>query len=398
MSRVFVFLAALQLIVCGAYSQPKVDVDAQLKLAMQQYELMLAEHPDTKKFPQSIWPDGSLRDMSSDWWTSGFFGATLWYLHRYSNDPKWKDAAQKWTMAVEKEQYNTTTHDLGFMVFYPFANGYYQTGDENYKKILLQGANSLSTRFDPARGVIKSWDKFQNFEYPVIVDNLMNLDYLTWATRVSGDKKYRNIAIKHADVTLKNHFRPDHSSYHVVCYGPNGEVEARKTHQGAADESAWARGQAWAVYGYTMMYRETKKKRYLKKAQAIADFLLSHPNLPSDKIPWWDFSRPGEERDASAGAIISSALFELSDYTKGKKKKTYFGAAEDMLVSLSSDAYRTKLGEIHNFMLKHSTGHKPGNSEIDVPLIYADYYYVEALLRYKAKNEKKKISFFHQQP
>lgn len=394
MFRFFVLLASFQLIVSAGFSQSKVDVDAQLKLGMQQYERMLAAHPDIKKFPQSILPDGTPRDMPSEWWGSGFFGATLWNLYLYSQDPKWKDAAHKWTMAVEKEQHNTTTHDLGFMVFYPFKNGHQQTGDENYKKILLTGASSLATRFDPNRGVIKSWDKFKDFEYPVIVDNLMNLDYLTWATRVSGDKRFRDIAIKHADVTMKNHFRPDHSSYHVVCYGPNGEVEARKTHQGAADESAWARGQAWAVYGYTMMYRETKKKRYLKKAQAIADFLLAHPNLPKDKIPYWDFDRPGEERDASAGAIISSALFELSDYTKGKKKKAYFTAAEDMLVSLSSDAYRAKLGEVHNFMLKHSTGHKPGKSEIDVPLIYADYYFVEALLRYKSKMEGKKITFF----
>ncbi len=390
-SKIFVFFFSLQVIALSGFCQPKLDVDAQLNLGMEQYERMLAAHPDITKFPQSILPDGSPRDMSSDWWCSGFFGATLWNLYLYSKDPKWKAAAHKWTMAVEKEQYNTTTHDLGFMVFYPFGNGYKQTADENYKKILLEGAASLATRFDPAKGVIKSWDKFRDFNYPVIVDNLMNLDYLTWASRVSGDSRFRNIAIRHADVTLKNHFRPDHSSYHVVCYGPKGEVEARKTHQGFADESVWARGQAWAVYGYTMMYRETKKKRYLQKAQAIADFLLAHPNLPEDKIPYWDFNAPdipGEERDASAGAVISSALLELSDYAKEKKANRYFSAAEQMLVSLSSRAYRAKLGEVHNFMLKHSVGHKPGNIEVDVPLIYADYYYVEALLRYKERAGK----------
>ena len=345
---------------------------------------MLASHPDLTKFPQSTNPDGSPRDMKSEWWCSGFFGGSLWYLYEYTHDSKWKDAAEKWTMAVAKEQYNTGTHDLGFMLYCPFGNGYRLTKNEEYKNIMLTGAKSLSTRFDPKVGLIKSWNKFQGkYEYPVIIDNMMNLEFLFWASKVSGDKSFYNISTIHADNTLKNHFRADNSSYHVICYGPNGEVQAKKTHQGAADESAWARGQAWGLYGYTVMYRETKDPKYLEQAHKIAAFILHNPNLPADKIPYWDYSKPGEERDASAGAIASSALFELAQYSKGKQKAEYLSNAIKMLETLSSPAFKAKIGENNHFILMHSTGHKPGNSEVDVPLVYADYYYLEALLRYK---------------
>ena len=189
---------------------------------------------------------------------------------------------------------------------------------------------------------------------------------------------------------MKHHFRKDYSSYHVVCYEPGTKVFRKKTHQGAADSSAWARGQAWALYGYTMMYRETKNKKYLKQAEGIAKFMINHPNLPADKIPYWDFDAPNipnEERDASSGAIMASALLELSTYSS-KNKANYFSIAEQVLASLSSDAYKAKLGENNHFILKHSVGHKPGNSEIDTPIVYADYYYLEALLRYNRLNTK----------
>jgi uncharacterized protein YyaL (SSP411 family) len=211
---------------------------------------------------------------------------------------------------------------------------------------------------------------------------MMNLEFLLWAAKESGNRKFRDISIRHADNTLKNHFRKDYSSYHVVCYDAGGKVIAKKTAQGAADESAWARGQAWGLYGYTMMYRETGDKKYLKQAEAIAKFIMHHPNMPKDKVPYWDFNAPGipnEERDVSAAAIISSALFELYSITKSK---TYFNIAEDILVSLSGPQYKASLGESHNFLLKHSVGSKPDGSEIDTPIIYADYYYLEALLRY----------------
>ena len=362
----------------------QVDVQKQFEFAAKQYAGMLASHPDLTQSPQSTNPDGAPNNRPSDWWCSGFFPGSLWYIYEFTGDPKWKEAADRWTMALEKEQYNTGTHDLGFMLYCSFGNGYRITKKEEYKNIMLTGAKSLASRFDPQVGLIKSWNLFQKiYTYPVIVDNMMNLEYLFWAAKESGNKEFYNLCVTHADNTLKNHFRSDNSSYHVVCYGPKGEVLVKKTFQGAADESAWARGQSWGLYGYTVMYRETRNAKYLMHAQKIAAFILNNPNLPSDKIPFWDYSKPGEERDASAGAIAASALLELSQYSNRKQKKEYIAAAVKMLEALSGPSYRAKQGENNHFILMHSTGHKPGKSEIDVPLVYADYYYLEALLRYK---------------
>ncbi|MFD1875605.1 glycoside hydrolase family 88 protein [Hymenobacter bucti] len=361
-----------------------LDVTKEFALAAQQYELMLQTHSDTKQFPQSSNPDGSMGNRDASWWCSGFFGGSLWYLFEQTKDPKWKAAADRWSMAVAGQQHNTETHDLGFMLYCPLGNGYRLTKNPAYRPILLTGAKSLATRFHPEYGVIKSWNEFKGYNYPVIIDNMMNLELLFWAAKVSGDRKLYNLCVSHANNTLKNHFRPNHSSYHVVCYAPRGKVLARITAQGAADASAWARGQAWGMYGYTVMYRETKNPKYLQHARRIADFYLKHPNLPVDKIPYWDFNAPGipkEERDASAGAVAASGLLELCTYL-GKDGKPYYQAAVAMLTSLSSPAYRAKLGENNNFLLKHSVGNKPGKSEVDVPLVYADYYYLEALLRY----------------
>lgn len=376
----------LYLLTLPALAQKPLNVKQEFTFAAQQYERLLRTHPDTTRFPQSANADGSPRDMPSSWWCSGFFGGSLWYLFEYTQDTKWKAAAQRWTNAVAKEQYNTSTHDLGFMLYCPFGNGYRLTKNAAYRPIMLTGARSLATRFRPDYGVIKSWDTFKDYTYPVIIDNMMNLEFLFWAAKASGDKQFYTIATTHADNTLKNHYRPDASSYHVVCYGEGGKVLARETAQGAADTSAWARGQAWGLYGYTVMYRETKNKIYLTQAQRIAAFYLNHPNLPADKIPYWDFNAPNipnEERDASAGAIAASALFELSTYG-GPLAKTYYQAAVQMLQSLSGPPYKAKVGENNNFILKHSVGHKPAKSEVDVPLVYADYYYLEALLRYEA--------------
>jgi unsaturated chondroitin disaccharide hydrolase len=370
----------------------QINVKKQMNLAAKQYEGMLESHQDFSQFPQSTNPDGSPRNMTSDWWCSGFFGGSLWYLYEYTKDPKWKKSAEKWTIALEKEQYNTSTHDLGFMLYCPFGNGYRLTKNETYKSIMLTGAKSLASRFNPKVGLIKSWDIFQKtYHYPVIIDNMMNLEFLFWASKASKNKEFYNLSVTHADNTLKNHFRDDYSSYHVICYDSTGIVLAKKTHQGASDESAWARGQAWALYGYTVMYRETNDLKYLRHAQKIAQFILNNPNLPKDKIPYWDYSKFGEERDASAGAITASALLELSQYSKGKQRVNYIIAATKMLESLSSPTFRAKIGENNQFILKHSTGHKPGKSEVDVPLVYADYYYLEALLRYEKIVNKKKL-------
>ncbi|MBC7887872.1 MAG: glycoside hydrolase family 88 protein [Ferruginibacter sp.] len=388
-------LAGCLLLLLNAAFAQTIDVKKEMAFAAQQYKGMLGSHPDLSKFPQSLLPDGTPKDMASSWWCSGFFGGSLWYLFESTRDTAWRNAAQKWTMAVEKEKNNTGTHDLGFMLYCPFGNGYRLTNNDGYRQIMLTGAASLATRFNPAYGVIKSWDGWKGYDYPVIVDNMMNLEFLFWAAKTSGNKFFYNASVTHADNTLKNHFRKDYSSYHVVCYGEAGKVLARKTHQGFSDSSAWSRGQAWGLYGYTVMYRETKQKKYLEQAEHIAQFILNHPNLPKDKIPYWDFNAPGipaEERDASAGAVISSALFELSQYSRTNRKQ-YFTAATTILSSLASPAYKAALGSNGHFILKHSVGSKPHASEVDTPLVYADYYYLEALLRYDRLGKKQPLKF-----
>jgi uncharacterized protein YyaL (SSP411 family) len=270
------------------------------------------------------------------------------------------------------------------MLYCSFGNGYRLTNDPAYKDIMLQGARSLSSRFNEKTGCIKSWDHGK-WQFPVIIDNMMNLEFLFWATKVSGDSSFYKIAVTHANTTMKNHFRSDYSSYHVIDYDTiTGKAIAKVTHQGYADASAWARGQAWGLYGYTVTYRETKDKRYLDQAVKIADFFLKNPTLPADKIPYWDFNVPDiakEERDASAAAIAASGLLELGQYVKNGK--AYYTAAEQILQSLGSPAYLAKPGENNHFVLMHSVGHKPAKSEIDVPLVYADYYYIEGLMRFE---------------
>ncbi len=369
------------------FGQSKIDVQKEFQLAAKQYEGMLASHADITQFPQSSLPDGSPRNMKSDWWCSGFFGGSLWFLYEQTKDNKWKEAAHRWTMAVAKEQYNTNTHDLGFMLYCPFGNGYRLTQNPEYKAIMLNGAKSLATRFDSKIGLIKSWNNLKGgYNYPVIIDNMMNLELLFWAAKQTGNMDFYNLSTTHADNTIKHHYRPDNSSYHVVCYDSAGAILAKKTHQGAADESAWARGQVWGMYGFVTMYRETKDQNYLEQARKIADFVLNHPNLPANKIPYWDMNAPNipnEERDASAAAIAASGLLELSKYG-GQNAQFYFNSAVKILESLSSPIYKAAIGTNNYFILKHSVGNKPAKSEVDVPLIYADYYYLEALLRYDA--------------
>ncbi|UPL48899.1 glycoside hydrolase family 88 protein [Hymenobacter sublimis] len=383
------FLAALLLTFAASFSsqaqQRNVNVQQEFARAGQQLTRLLQTHPDVTKFPYSSRPDGSLKDMPSEWWTSGFFGGTLWYMYEYTKQPQWQQAAERWTMAMAREQHNTDTHDLGFMLYCPFGNGLRLTQNPAYQPVLLTGAKSLATRFTPAVGLIKSWNEFAGYQYPVIIDNMMNLELLNWAARTSGDTTLRRLSITHADNTLRHHFRSDGSTYHVVCYDEKGQPLAKKTAQGAADNSAWARGQAWAIYGYTTMYRDTKLARYREQARRTADFFLNHPNLPADKIPYWDFNAPSiprEERDASAAAIVASALLELQQYCPAPDARRYRQAAEQMLVSLSSPAYRAAVGENNNFLIKHCVAHKPAKTEVDAPLTYADYYYLEALLRY----------------
>ncbi|WP_310393768.1 glycoside hydrolase family 88 protein [Hymenobacter sp.] len=384
----------------------RTEVAVPVKAALQTAQTHLATLAQTKmppgRYPRSTAKDGSLATVESPDWTSGFFPGSLWLMYDYTRDKKWEKLARQWTADLKKEQFNTGTHDLGFMLFCSFGNGYRLTRDPEYKRIILQGSKSLITRFNPKTGTIRSWDHGRDvWQYPVIIDNMMNLEMLYWATRQTGDSSYYRIATTHALNTLKNHFRSDHSSYHVVDYDTlTGQVRQRVTHQGYADASAWARGQAWGLYGFTVAYRETQDPRFLRQAQAIADFFLNHKSLPSDKVPYWDFDAPAQPRrprDASAAAIAASGLLELSRYSPGKKV-AYEQAAGQMLSSLASPAYLAKPNTNNSFILMHSTGHLPHNSEIDVPINYADYYFIEGLLRWNQRTDPKKIRVPEVQP
>jgi unsaturated chondroitin disaccharide hydrolase len=365
-----------------------------------QYSAMLDAIKSSTGSPRT-YAGGRLSLVGPSDWTSGFFPGALWYIYEYNGDTSWRDAAGRYTSGVESAKTRTNTHDVGFILNCSFGNGYRLTATPAYRDVLLTGAASLSTRFSATVGCIKSWDN-REWPFPVIIDNMMNLELLERAAQLGGVSRYADIAASHADTTQRNHFRADNSSYHVVGYNPTtGAVEVRQTAQGAFDESAWARGQSWGLYGYTMMYRETHRAAYLDQAQKIAAVLLQHPRLPADRIPYWDYDAPNipnTPRDASAAAITSSALIELSGYVTPDLATQYLAMAEAQLRSLSGTAYRSRTGDSTHFLLQHSTGNYPGGSEIDVPLIYADYYYLEALLRFKARLDAVPPVVFDQQP
>lgn len=351
-----------------------------------QYQFLMQQLAP-ERFPVTYYQkENKLITSGSEPWVGGFYPGALLYLYENSKDTLLYQEALSKLKSLEKEQFNKTTHDLGFMMYCSFGNANRLAPKPAYDKIIVNSAKSLASRFNPTVGCIKSWDTDAG-RYMVIIDNMVNLELLFAATRITGDSAYYKIAVTHANTTMKNHFRPDYSSHHLVIYNPKtGEVAKKQTVQGASDSSAWSRGQAWGLYGYTVMYRETKDKKYLDQANHIAQFILNHPNLPSDKIPYWDFNAPGipnVPRDVSAGAVICSALIELAGYASPSLSAQYFKAAEAMLRSLCSSAYRAQIGTNGGFLLLHGVGNYPRNADIDVPLIYADYYYVEAMNRYK---------------
>ncbi len=362
-------------------------INQNFKDGADQYNFQMKNIPDGK-FPKTYYPEKDKLEFSgSEWWCSGFYPGTLLYLYEQTKQQTLLAEADRMLNLLKKEQYNKTTHDLGFMMYCSFGNANHLAPKPEYKEILVNSAKSLSTRFNPTVGTIKSWDSGDPTNFLVIIDNMMNLKLLFWATEVTGDSSYYKIAVTHANTTIKNHFRDDYSSYHLVNYNAlNGTFKERKTVQGAADSSAWARGQSWGLYGFTEAYGETKDKKYLEHANRIANFILTNPNLPADKVPYWDFDAPGIPnalRDASAAAVIASALIELSGYVDKPLAKKYKSAAETILFSLSSDKYKAAPKTNGGYILKHSVGHFSAKSEVDVPLTYADYYFVEAMKRYK---------------
>jgi len=346
----------------------------------------LPESPGREKpfLPRSLDEQGRIVLISGGDWCSGFYPGCLWQMFEMTGEARWENLARENTQKLESQQWNISDHDIGFRMMCSYGNGYRLTGDSAYRDVIIQSARSLITRYNDQVGCIRSWDWNRDvWQFPVIVDNMMNLELLFAATRETGDSIFHRIARRHALTTMEHHYRPDYSAYHVVDFDPSsGEVLVRTTHQGYSDESAWARGQAWGLYGFTMTYRFTKEKKFLEHAEKIASFILEHPDLPEDFVPYWDYDAPGipdEPRDASAAAITASALLELGAYSPEGYR--YRNASLEILESLSSAPYLSVRAENRGFLLDHSTGNRPGNSEVDVPVIYADYYFLEALKR-----------------
>ena len=358
--------------------------------AVNQYTIQanLIEESGQVLNPRTIRPDGSIVYIPIDDWTSGFFPGSIWLLHELTHDRKWQPLAEKYTEDLDSVKYLKWHHDIGFMIGCSYLNGYRLADKKNYKEVIVEAARSFSTRFRPHAGITQSWDADKGWQAqrgwkcPVIIDNMMNLELLFEATRLSGDLSFHQIAVKHADTTMKHAFRTDYSCYHVVDYDPEtGEVRKKQTAQGYADESAWARGQAWALYGYTLCYRYTNDIKYLDQARKIYQFIFTHLNLPADLIPYWDYNAPNipnEPRDVSAATCTASALYEMHTYLPDEG---YKATADKILENLSTPAYLAKVGENGNFILMHSVGSIPHGAEIDVPLNYADYYFLEALIR-----------------
>jgi len=348
---------------------------------LKQMSAKLHNKTDKALFPRSV-KDGQIKLVDGEDWTSGFFPGSLWYAYELTGDKQLLGNARYFTNKLEPQQYFTGNHDIGFIMYCSYGNARRLSPEKKDSLILVNSAISLTKRFFPKVGLIRSWDN-ERWAFPVIIDNMMNLELLFEMSKTTGNPLYRDIAIKHADKTMENHFRKDMSSYHVVSYNPEtGKVETKETHQGYSNESAWSRGQAWGLYGYTLCYRETGDKKYLTHAKAIASYIMNHPTMPKDKVPYWDYNAPkipNEPRDASAGAVAASALLELYTITG---EKQYFSFAEKTLKSLSGKKYLAKAGTNHNFILMHSVGSIPGKFEVDKPLNYADYYYLEALKRY----------------
>ncbi len=405
MIRSILYTSALVLL-CSCESTKKEDtsfVDGALQYCASQTERTLKELKGDSAINYQLMPRNvlqgetkwNLRRAAKEEWTAGFWPGVLWYDYENTGDEAIKAEAEKYTASLEfLSKIPAFDHDLGFLVFCSYGNGYRLTHNEAYKKVILDTADTLATLFNPKVGTILSWPREvepRNWPHNTIMDNMINLEMLFWAAKNGGDKYLYDVAVAHATTTMKNHFRPDYTSYHVAVYDTiTGNLIKGVTHQGYADSTMWARGQAWAIYGFTITYRETHDPVFLDFAQKVTDVYLNR--LPEDRIPYWDFSAPGipdAPRDASAACVVASALLELSTLVPAEKGEYYRNQAIKMLRELSTERYQS--GALNPSFLLHSTGHWPNKSEVDASIIYADYYYYEALLRLERLNEGKAV-------
>jgi len=385
MKRLFFLLALVPFTLISCAGDETMDELAErvFKTAQEQVMIM-ADSLGPDETPKTF-ENGKLVKRGPEWWCSGFFPGTLWQVYEYTKNQDILSLAKRETDKVEPMKYIEDHHDVGFMINCSFGHQYRLTGDDRALDVLRTAARSLTVSFSPTVGCIKSWpfvlEGFE-WEYPVIIDNMMNLELLMSVGKMDKDDKLCSVAIAHADKTMQNHFRDDYTCCHLVDYDPQTGLKKKMiTVQGLADSSAWARGQAWALYGYTMMYQYTGDEKYLHWAQNVADMIITH--LPEDGIPYWDFDCPkipDTYRDASAGAVMASAFVSLS--TVADNGKSYLPIAEKQIRTLASPEYLAGIGENGGFLLKHSVGSLPDDSEVDVPLTYADYYFLEAVLKY----------------
>jgi unsaturated chondroitin disaccharide hydrolase len=403
MNKMIVGLGLMLLVSCNSLKVESFDVRISLDYCASQTQRTLAQLKGDSAIDYTMMPRNilkgsntwSCRKATKEEWTSGFWPGVLWYDFENTNDPKIKQEAEKYTQSLEFLSHTSAyDHDLGFLVFTCFGNGYRLTNNPAYKQVLLNTADTLATLYNPKVGTILSWPRqieLNDWPHNTIIDNMINLELLFWAAKNGGGKKLYDIAVSHANHTMKNQFKPDYSCYHVALYDTiTGKFIKGITHQGYSDKSMWARGQGWSIYGFTVCYRETHDKKYLDFAQKVADAYLKR--LPQDEVPYWDFDAPqipNAPRDASAACVVASALLEMSTYLDGDSGLKYKNDAVKMLKNLSTPAYLS--GQSNPSYLLHSTGHWPNNSEIDASIIYADYYYIEALLRLKKMNAGKKL-------
>ena len=390
----FLFIIATCLFISCLSEHKYIDADQQLDYCSQQVNRALEAMCDSDYTmePRNILAGDTTwncRKACAEEWCSGFWPGILWMDYMETKEKHVLKAAEGYTGALAfLAQQPAYDHDLGFLVINSFLKGYEATGNTYYKQIALACADTLATLYNDKVGTILSWPRHVKDYggHNTIMDNMINLELLFWASENGGSQRLKDIAVSHADTTMRYHFREDGSCYHVAVYDTlTGQFIKGVTHQGYADSSMWSRGQSWAIYGYTTVYRYTKEQRFLDFAQKVTDIYLKRLKETSDDwVPLWDMDDPRglqAPKDASAACVVASALIELSQYVEKKKAKVYQDAAESMLRDLSSEKYQSR--EKNVAFLMHSTGHHPAGSEIDASIVYADYYYIEALLRWK---------------
>ena len=381
----YVLLIVLSLVVMSCNRQETVEAlaDRVFRVAAEQVKLM-DSMLEAGECPRSMNEDGSLMKSTIWWWCSGFYPGTAWLAYEYTHDEQLLEIAWRHTVKLDSIRFRTNDHDVGFQLNCSYGNAFRLTGNGDFKAVLHDGAHSFATRLNPTIGCTRSWDyDGRPWDFPVIIDNMMNLELLLKVGQMYDEPELCRKAVSHADVTMKNHFREDGSSWHLVDYDPQtGNVNKKQTVQGYSDDSAWSRGQSWGLYGFTMMYQYTRDEKYLDHAVKIAEYLL--PRLPEDGVPYWDYDDPDIPdalRDASAAAIMASALVSLSGLVEGECSDKYLSAAENIVRTLASEEYLAEEGDNCGFILKHGVGFLKAGSEVDVPLTYSDYYFLEAILK-----------------